>query len=546
MEEQGPSDAQRRIQKRRNVIKELVDTEYSYHRDIKIIEDIYKATCGGILSTDDKKILFGNADQIEALSLDFYDAVRKAVSPFYVVQKSARWQTKRASVTTSSSSDKDSAGVPEISNEETDKQTAVGAVFEEFLPRMEKVYGTYLKNHEAANKRLVALQNDESVKWWLKACHQNASDITSAWDLDSLLVKPVQRFLKYPLLLQQLLVITPSDHPDHGALQKAVEESTNISHRMNEAKKRADLVESIVNRKRKDSELRAGLAKAFGIRSEKVKERIGMKSDYQDPAFDELSMKFGGHYIRLQVVMRDVQGSLTEVDAAVGRFNALAQALEQYMEIDGKAYPDVENRWRNYIVAIRELASVALTEHKEQVQKRVIDPMITALKLHEGPQNAMAKRKKRVVDYVRCQQLEKAGQKPDKKTLEGSELYVALNEQLKIDLPKLYELSAELIRRCLMCHHQIQLAWLWTWEMKLRPILGDNHFPASFDHILPQFHEDFDLVNTQVYSLALCNGSALADAAHFISPQISQTDEGFRLSRSRAGTSSRTHSIGSE
>ncbi|GAM84684.1 hypothetical protein ANO11243_026830 [Dothideomycetidae sp. 11243] len=155
----------------------------------------------------------------------------------------------------------------------------------------------------------------------------------------------------------------------------------------------------------------------------------------------------------------------------------------------------------------------------------------------------MAKRKKRIIDYVRCRQMEKAGQKPDKKTAEGSELYIALNDQLKIDLPKLYELTALLIQRCLACHHQIQLAWLWTWEMKLRPVLDD--FPESMEQILPEFHEQYDLVDTQVYSLGLCNGTLLADAAMFLSPQTSFTEEGSGFSRPRAG-SSRTHSIGSE
>ncbi|PNS17685.1 Dynamin-binding protein [Sphaceloma murrayae] len=541
-EAKEPSPLQRRLAKRRNIIKELVDTEYSYHQDMKIIEDIYKATVGELISAEDKKTLFGNADQIEALSLDFYDAIRRAVAPFYVPLKSTRWQAKRGSFGTSSSADHQNNDQP---TEEQDRLTAVGHIFEQFLPRMEKVYGNYLKNHDAANKRLAILQNDATVMCWLKECHNNASDITSAWDLDSLLVKPVQRILKYPLLLQQLLAVTPPDHPDHAALDQAVIESTNISQRINEAKRRADLVESIVHRKRKDSDMRSGLAKAFGLRTEKVKERIGIKNDFQDPIYEELSMKFGGHYVRLQVVMRDVQSSLTEVDRAVEKFNAFAMALEAFIDVGSCQYPEIESKWRKFILAIRELSNVALVEHKAQVKKRVIDPMVVALRLHEGPQNVMAKRKKRVVDYVRCQQMEKSGQKPDKKTLDASELYKALNEQLKIDLPKLYALTAQLIQRCLACHHQIQLAWLWTWEMKLRPVL--DGFPESWSQILPEFHAEHDLVSAQVYSLGLCNGLLLHEASQFVSPQMSFStiDDPYRPSRA-AGASSRTQSIGSE
>lgn len=355
---------QRRLFKRRNIIKELVDTEFSYHQDMKIIEDIYKATVGELITTEDKKGLFGNADQVEAFSLEFYDALRRAVASVYVPPKSSRWHSKRGSFSTSNSGGTDQASTgAESLDDERDRRTTVGEVFTHFIPRMEKVYGSYLKNHDSANQTLSRLQSNPTVKCWLAECHNNASDITSAWDLDSLLVKPVQRILKYPLLLQQLLETTPADHPDHKMLEAAVKETMNVSHRINEAKKRADLVESIVNRKRKESDVRSGLAKAFGRRTEKLKERVGIAEAYQDPEFDELAHKFGGHFIRLQVAMRDVQGSLTETDRAVERFNAFAMALEAYVEVGQSTIPEIESKWRKYALAIRELTAVALPEH---------------------------------------------------------------------------------------------------------------------------------------------------------------------------------------
>lgn len=535
-------DVQRRIAKRRNVIKELVDTEHSYHRDIKIIEDIYKATCVDLLSADDKRVLFGNIDQIGILALDLYDALRSAVAPFYVVQKSARWQTKRASYTTSSSAENLPASA-ELANPETERLTAVGAVFEQFLPRMKVVYGAYLKNHEAANKRLAILQNDPKISRWLSACHENASDITSAWNLDSLLVKPVQRFLKYPLLLQQLLVITPSNFPDHDALRSAVLEAAKISQEINDEKKREDLVKPALNSKNKDSEFRAGFAKAFGIRSDKVKERIGLTQDYQDSVFEGLNMKFSGHYLRLQVAMRDFQAATAVIDTMVEKFNAFAQALEQYLNLSSTIYHDVERKWRSLIQAIRELSIRALVDFKAKITKRVIDPLVMAIKLQEGPRNAIMKRKKRLLEYVKFKQLEKTGQKPDKKTVEGAELYMALNEQLKIDLPKLYSLTTTLVERCLDCFVDLQVEWLRHWKTKIEPVLVSC--PDTIEEICSEFEEAHDVVQSHVYGLGLCNGSLLAEASQFLSPQISLNEESFRQARSRAA-SYRTQSIGSD
>ncbi|KAJ2680816.1 hypothetical protein GGI25_000452 [Coemansia spiralis] len=44
---------------------------------------------------------------------------------------------------------------------------------------------------------------------------------TTSWDLPSLLIKPVQRILKYPLLIRNLLALTQPHTSDHGRLERA-------------------------------------------------------------------------------------------------------------------------------------------------------------------------------------------------------------------------------------------------------------------------------------------------------------------------------------
>lgn len=60
-------------------------------------------------------------------------------------------------------------------------------------------------------------------------------------DLGSLLIKPVQRLMKYPLLLRELLNSTPTSHPDHEALQHALFTMRTINWNINELKRRKDL-----------------------------------------------------------------------------------------------------------------------------------------------------------------------------------------------------------------------------------------------------------------------------------------------------------------
>jgi dynamin-binding protein len=59
---------------------------------------------------------------------------------------------------------------------------------------------------------LQELEKNEQVKLWLEVnnldanliqeCKRRCIERTKAWDIHSLLIKPVQRVLKYPLLLQ--------------------------------------------------------------------------------------------------------------------------------------------------------------------------------------------------------------------------------------------------------------------------------------------------------------------------------------------------------
>ncbi|KAK1093508.1 hypothetical protein LTR48_002195, partial [Friedmanniomyces endolithicus] len=465
----SPTPEYKRLMKRKHIIKELLDTENSYHQDLKIIEDIYKATVGDLVTTEDTRTLFGNCDEIERFSLFFYDELRKAVAPVYVPAKQMRWANKRGSYSTTQSdgTGQTSMASADSIDEERDRGTTIGQCFLTNLHRMDQVYGAYLKNHDAANQRLTALKNTPTVKCWLDECHNNASDITSAWDLDSLLVKPTQRVAKYPLMLQQLFESTPRTHPDYEALKSAAKDSVGMLTRINEAKKRADLVDQIINRKGKDTDVRSGIAKAFGRRTEKLKERVGIAEAFQDAEFDELSHKFGGHFIRLQICMRDVQDYLHRIDKAMDQITNTAAALDLYTDVAPSSLPEIESKWRRYGQAIREIAAIALPEHKAAVHKRVIQPMITCIKLHEGPQNAINKRKRRIVDYAKCKSIEKRGEKPDRKVVEASEMYEALNDQLKIELPKLYGLTASLVQGCLTCFLEIQLKWYNLWERKL-------------------------------------------------------------------------------
>lgn len=60
-------------------------------------------------------------------------------------------------------------------------------------------------------------------------------------DMGSLMIKPIQRVMKYPLLLCELRNSTPPSHPDYRALEEAFAAVKDINVNINELKRRKDL-----------------------------------------------------------------------------------------------------------------------------------------------------------------------------------------------------------------------------------------------------------------------------------------------------------------
>ena len=350
------------------------------------------------------------------------------------------------------------------------------------------------------------------------------------------MVKPVQLILKYPLLLEQLLEATPENHPDYTALDIGVRETKGISMRINEIKRRADIMEQVTsNRKRKESDVRIGLTKAFGRRTEKLRQQVGLSDMVEDKAYTAVYDKFGSCFFQLQVVMRDVEMYTNDVQIFMNRFCDFVLAIEGHIDVSQTSFPEVESKWRKFRMSMREMSMTALTDHVSfliddfllngadrnqiaAVRKNVIEPMMTLLKLYEGPQKLTQKRNKRIMDYARFKAIKDRGDKPDKKTIEQGEQFVALNDTLKDELPRMFFLTGKLVEACLNNFVQLQLQWHIVWRRKLSQAIDDTKVPSKAQDIIEAFSGDFAYFEAQVLSLGVCNGSMLNDAANFLSP----------------------------
>ena len=82
-----------------------------------------------------------------------------------------------------------------------------------------------------------------------------------------------------------------------------------------------------------------------------------------DTEYGKLRERFNDDYLRLQVVLRDVEFYTRQVTAYVHEFLQYLSSIELVMRLQASPYPEVESKWVQFNVSMRDIEKVALEEH---------------------------------------------------------------------------------------------------------------------------------------------------------------------------------------
>ncbi|KZZ96025.1 Dbl-domain containing protein [Moelleriella libera RCEF 2490] len=532
------SDQERhRLVQRRNVLKELVDTEAVFVRDMNIVEEIYKGTAEACPRLDNKtiKLVFRNSDQIISFHTSFLSELKEAVGEVYV-PKGAKSQKEEDPTLPSSTS----PAAPSRPSDVRDRRTSIGPVFERNLERMKLTHEGFLRASDHAAKRLIQIQRDPTVQVWLTECNEVAKDLTAAWDLDSLLIKPMQRITKYPNLIGTLLQHTPVDHPDRASLMQAKDTLETAIIDINKSKKNFELVGQIVaGRKSKESDVKAGLARVLGMRGDKLQGN----RQAEEPDFKKLIEKFGDDYLRLQVVLRDVEFYTRQVSAYVHEFLQYMSSIELVMRLQPGNYPELESKWIQFNISVRDLERVALEDHLSLIRKHVIEPFEHVIKAYGNPSLALKKRDKRRLDYERFEQLRRGGKSPDPRLKELVEQYEALNETLRKELPQLSAFTGKIGHICAGSFVNIQAKWFATWRDKMKAVLTNCPDMPSLQEVVATFQRDYPFADDQLASIGILREAADRRASESTSTSADDSSLRTRMRPLDVGSRSRGQSV---
>eukprot|EP01132_Coremiostelium_polycephalum_P002775 gene2775-3449_t len=125
---------------------------------------------------------------------------------------------------------------------ETEGQS-VGPCFK-YLADYLKIYSSYCANQKISSDHL-ALCSKKSPAFKQFLDEKQMSPECRQGNLDSFLIKPVQRLCKYPLLLRELIKNSIEGHPDIASLEEAYSKIQTVVLSVNESKRKAEVLQKM-------------------------------------------------------------------------------------------------------------------------------------------------------------------------------------------------------------------------------------------------------------------------------------------------------------
>ncbi|XP_047468424.1 dynamin-binding protein-like [Penaeus chinensis] len=328
-----------------------------------------------------------------------------------------------------------------LCNPEEDMQ--VGRVFLQHADDLCEVYKVYCSNY---NVEVIPLlkkyEGEEDAHLALKTVTEELRRHKAHLiDVNSVLIKPVQRVLKYPLYLNELLRGTPAQHRDQKNLEAAHGRINEAAREINEYTRAIDLV----HKYRADTD-HSIQGKMKRVNFHSIVKKSNRMSTYVSQKLGIMNQTTSSKFIAEEARFRSVQKgarALTEhvsnvVDAVRARHAAellIAEALEDI-------FP-----WALEVPKVKEVTldtcNRLLQQFDHEIEKRVLAPVRAVEALCAAPDRLLAKTQDKLLDFDSAQNRLQATKDSAKvaaleeEEAQARETYEALHRQLLAELPEL-------------------------------------------------------------------------------------------------------------
>ncbi|XP_071960440.1 rho guanine nucleotide exchange factor 3-like [Antedon mediterranea] len=177
--------------KRQEAIFELLQGEQDMTDDLKLIMKTYRDSMRSLQMLNEQELntIFGTLETLTPLHEELIDKLR-------------------------------------LQRNQDGTTDVIGKIFLEWLPTVLDTYITYCSNQLAAKTLLDEKKQTKQVNDFLQRCRE--SPFSRKLDLWNFLDVPRSRLVKYPLLLKNILMLTPGDHEDRQSLVEAIKVAENM------------------------------------------------------------------------------------------------------------------------------------------------------------------------------------------------------------------------------------------------------------------------------------------------------------------------------
>ncbi|NXI48816.1 DNMBP protein, partial [Chloroceryle aenea] len=474
------SPEQRMLEKRSKVIEELLQTERDYIRDLEMcVERIMVPLQQAQMQNIDFEALFGNIHMVISFSKQLLSTLEasEAIGPVFLAQRA----------------------------------------------ELESIYRVYCQNHDEAIALLETYEKDEKMQKLLLDLLDNLRSLYSEWgctnyiNLGSFLIKPVQRVMRYPLLLMELLSATPEAHPDKAPLTAAVLAVKEINVNINEYKRRKDLV--LKYRKGDEDSLMEKISKlnfhSIIKKSNRVSSHLkhltGFAPQLKDEAFEETEKNFRMQERLIKSFIRDLSLYLQHVRESAC-MKALA-AVSMWDLCNEKGSGDLDQ----FQKVNRLISDQLFSSFKERTERLVSSPLTQLLSMFAGPHKLVQKRFDKLLDFHNC--TERAEKMKDKRTLEELQSarnnYEALNAQLLDELPQFLRFAKELFASCVRGYAKAHCDFVRLALEELRPLLSLLKVSIREGNLIAVFQDEHSRVLQQLQAFTFFPASQAAPKKPF-------------------------------
>uniref|UniRef100_A0A3B4CGV5 TIAM Rac1 associated GEF 1b n=1 Tax=Pygocentrus nattereri TaxID=42514 RepID=A0A3B4CGV5_PYGNA len=197
--------------KLRKVIWELVETERTYVKDLNCLIGRYLTPLQkeSFLTQDELDVLFGNLPEMVEFQVEFLRTLEDGTRLVPDLEKLERVEQFKKIL------------------------FSLGGSFLYYADRF-KIYSAFCASHTKVPKVLVKAKTDPAFKAFLDERNPKQQHSST---LESYLIKPIQRVLKYPLLLRELYTLTDPDSEEHYHLDVAMKAMNKVASHINEMQK---------------------------------------------------------------------------------------------------------------------------------------------------------------------------------------------------------------------------------------------------------------------------------------------------------------------